>query len=89
MALGATAFQVQLGVISRALRLALVGVALGTIGSFAAARWIATLLFGTRPTDPATFAGIVVLLCAVSLVAGYVPARRASRIDPMNALRTS
>ena len=89
MALGATAFQVQRGVIARALRLALAGVALGTIGSFAAAKWIAALLFGTRPTDPATFAGIVVLLCAVALVAGYVPARRASRIDPMIALRTT
>ncbi|HEV8040845.1 MAG TPA: ABC transporter permease [Bryobacteraceae bacterium] len=89
MALGATAFQVQRGVIARALRLALAGVTLGTIGSFAAAKWIASLLFGTRPTDPATFAGIVVLLCAVALFAGYLPARRASRIDPMIALRTN
>lgn len=89
MALGATAFQVQRGVIARALRLALAGVTLGTIGSFVTARWIASLLFGTRPTDPATFGGIVVLLCAVALLAGYLPARRASRIDPMNALRTN
>jgi predicted permease len=89
MALGATAFQVQRGVIARALRLALAGVTLGTIGSFATARWIASLLFGTRPTDPATFLGIVVLLCVVALFAGYVPARRASRIDPMIALRTN
>ena len=89
MALGATAFQVQLGVIARALRLALVGVALGTIGAIGAAKWIASLLFGTKPTDPVTFAGIVVLLCAVALMAGYLPARRASRIDPMIALRTS
>ncbi len=89
MALGATAFQVQRGVIARALRLALAGVTLGTIGSFAAAKWIASLLFGTRPTDPATFAGIVVLLCVVALFAGYLPARRASRIDPMIALRTN
>jgi predicted permease len=89
MALGATAFQVQRGVIARALRLALAGVTVGTIGSFAAAKWIASLLFGTRPTDPATFAGIVVLLCVVALFAGYLPARRASRIDPMIALRTN
>jgi len=89
MALGATAFQVQRGVIARALRLALAGVTLGTIGSFVAAKWIASLLFGTRPTDPATFAGIVVLLCVVALFAGYLPARRASRIDPMIALRTN
>jgi predicted permease len=89
MALGATAPQVQLGVIAEALRVALIGVALGAIGSFAAAKWIASLLFGTTPTDPATFAGIVLLLCAVALVASYIPARRASRIDPTVALRSS
>jgi predicted permease len=87
MALGATAPQVQAGVIGGAMRLALMGIALGGLASVAAARWIAALLFGTKPTDPATFAGIVLLLAAVALVAGYVPARRASRIDPMLALR--
>ena len=87
MALGASAGQVQLNVISKTLRLALMGVALGTLASFAAARWIASLLFGTAPTDPATFAGIILLLSAVAFVAGYIPARRASSIDPMIALR--
>jgi len=89
MALGATAHQVQFGVIAKALRLTLVGVGLGTIGSLVTAKWIASLLFGTRPTDPATFAGIVLLLGGVALVAGYIPARRASRIDPMIALRSN
>jgi predicted permease len=89
MALGATAPQVQMGVIARALRLTLVGIGVGTAGSLAAARWIETLLFGTRPTDPVTFAGIVLLLGTVALIAGYIPARRASRINPMTALRTS
>jgi predicted permease len=89
MALGATAPQVQIGVIAKTLRLALVGVALGALGSFAAGRWISSLLFGTRPTDPATFTGIIFLLCLVALAAGYLPARRASRIDPMIALRTN
>lgn len=89
MALGATAPQVQFAVIGKALRLAIVGIAFGTIGSFAVAKWIASLLFGTRPTDPATFAGIVLLLGVVSLIAGYIPARRASHIDPMVALRNS
>jgi predicted permease len=89
MALGATAPQVQYGVMSQALRLALAGVAIGTAGSVIAARWIASLLFGTEPTDPVTFAGIVLILSTVALAAGYLPARRASRIDPMVALRTA
>ena len=87
MALGATAPQVQFGVIAKTLRLALMGVALGTLGSLAAAKWIASLLFGTTPTDPATFVGIILLLSAVGFIAGYVPARRATKVDPMVALR--
>jgi predicted permease len=87
MALGATASQVQFGVIAKTLRLALMGVALGTIGSLAAAKWIASLLFGTTPTDPATFAGIILLLSAVGFIAGYIPARRATKVDPLVALR--
>jgi predicted permease len=89
MALGATAARVQSGVILTTLRMALAGVALGTLVSLALSRAIATLLFGTGPTDPATFAGMIVLLSLVALVAGYIPARRASRIDPMVALRNS
>jgi predicted permease len=89
MALGATTSQVQTGVIKRALRLATTGVVLGSIGSLAAAKWIESLLFGTRLTDPGTFAVIISLLVAVALVAGYIPARRASRIDPTIALRTN
>jgi ABC-type antimicrobial peptide transport system permease subunit len=70
------------------LRLALMGIALGLVASFAVARLIASLLFRTAPTDFATFAGMALLLCTVASVAGFVPARRASRIDPMVALRT-
>jgi predicted permease len=88
MALGANAGLVLRGVLSRTLRLAIAGVALGTLGSFALGKWIASLLFGTTPTNPAVFSGVGLLLCAVALVAAYVPARRASRIDPMQALRT-
>ena len=87
MALGATASQVQFGVIAKTLRLALMGVALGTLGSLAAAKWIASLLFGTEPTDPATFLGIILLLSAVGFIAGYIPARRATKVDPLVALR--
>ena len=89
MALGATQERVQRDVIWKTLRLALIGTAAGVIASLAIARLIATLLFGTEPTDPTTFAAMVIVLVSVALVAGYLPARRASRIDPMVALRTS
>jgi predicted permease len=89
MALGAVRRRVQLDVIWETLRLALVGIGVGTIASFAVARLISSLLFGTSPTDPLTFFGIAVLLVAVALLAGYLPARRASKIDPMIALRTN
>jgi len=87
MALGATQGNVLQGVLSRTLRLTLVGIMTGMIGSFAAGRLIASLLFETRPTDPATFAAMAGLLCTVALIAGYFPAHRAARIDPMVALR--
>jgi predicted permease len=87
MALGASAARVQLGVIATTLRLAALGVVIGAIASVVVARSISSLLFGTDPTDPAAFAGMIVLLSAVALVAGYVPARRASHIDPIVALR--
>ena len=87
MALGATQGNVLLGVLSRTLRLTLVGIITGTIGSFAAGRLISSLLFETRPADPSTFAAMAGLLCMVALVAGYFPAHRAARIDPMLALR--
>jgi ABC-type antimicrobial peptide transport system permease subunit len=89
MALGATQGHVLAGVLGRTLRLALAGIAVGLVGSLAVARMIASLLFGTAPTDLVTFAGMAGLLAAVALVAGYVPAYRASRIDPMVALRNS
>jgi len=89
MALGATETRVQLDVIWKTLRLAMIGVAVGIIASFALARLIASLLFRTAPTDPLTFVEMVVLLVAVALLAGYLPARRASMIDPMVALRTN
>jgi predicted permease len=88
MALGATSGLVRRGVLAKTLRLALAGVALGTLGSFALSKWIESLLFGTTPTNPAVFSSVGLLLCAVALIAAYVPARRASRIEPLRALRT-
>jgi ABC-type antimicrobial peptide transport system permease subunit len=74
---------------AKTLWLVLAGMVVGTLGSFAASRAIASLLFGTQPTDLVTYAGMVLVLMVVALVAGYLPARRASRIDPMIALRTN
>ncbi|HTJ86295.1 MAG TPA: ABC transporter permease [Terriglobales bacterium] len=89
MALGATEARVRRDVIWKTLRLALVGIAVGTFASFVVARLIASLLFQTAQTDPITFVGMVILLGAVGLLAGYLPARRASKIHPMIALRTN
>lgn len=89
MALGATAQRVQMDVIARALRLTLMGIVVGTVSSFVAAKGISSLLFGTTPTDPVAFTGMILLLGTVALIAAYIPARRASQIDPMIALRSN
>ena len=89
MALGATQTRVQLDVIWRTLQLALIGIAIGVIASLAVARLIASLLFRTAPSDPLTFLAMAILLSGVALLAGYLPARRASKIDPIVALRTN
>jgi predicted permease len=88
MALGASSGLVRRGVLAQTLRLALAGVALGTLSSFALSKWIESLLFSTTPANPAVFLGVSSLLCAVALVAAYFPARRASRIEPLQALQT-
>jgi predicted permease len=87
MALGATQTRVLLDVIVKTLRLALIGISLGVVASLAVARLIASLLFQTTPNDPVTFAAMAFLLCTVAFVAGYIPARRAAKIEPMEALR--
>jgi predicted permease len=89
MALGASRSRVQAAVIRRTLRLALIGLVAGVVASVGVAKLIASLLYGTAPGDPVTFLGMVILLVVVALLAGYIPARRASRIDPMIALRTN
>ena len=89
MALGASQGRVQIAVIARTLWLALIGIACGTLASFGIGSLIASLLYGTPATDRATFACMILLLGAVALLAGYIPARRASRINPMIALRNN
>lgn len=87
MALGAMPGQVQRAVLARTLRLALVGIAIGGVASIAASRVIATLLFKTEPNDPTTFVAVLVVLVGVAAMAGYLPALRATRVDPTTALR--
>ncbi len=89
MALGATRGRVQLGVIAKTIGMAAIGIAIGALASVVVSSLIASLLFGTAPRDPLTFAAIVTLLVVVALLAGYIPARRASRINPMVALRNN
>jgi predicted permease len=87
MALGASAGRVQRDVIFNTLRLAAVGILVGTTVAIASARLIASLLFATSPWDVTTYAGMVLAILAVALVSGYLPARKASRVDPLVALR--
>lgn len=89
MALGAPAGNVQRGIVFRTLGLAAFGLALGMAASRALATALGSLLFGITTGDPATFIEVGMLLVAVAALAGYIPARRASRIDPMIALRTN
>jgi ABC-type antimicrobial peptide transport system permease subunit len=87
MALGATPALVQRIVLARTLKLAAIGIAVGATGSIVVSQVIASLLFHTTTSDPATFVAVMILLISVALVAGYFPALRATRIQPAIALR--
>jgi putative ABC transport system permease protein len=87
VALGARPAQVSLSIVREGVTLAVMGIAVGLAGAFAATRLISTFLFGIDATDPLTFAAVATLLLCVALAASYLPSRRVLRIDPLTALR--
>jgi ABC-type antimicrobial peptide transport system permease subunit len=88
MALGARPGDVQRLLLTQGARLALAGVGIGLAGAFLLTGALSALLYGVSPRDPLTFGGIAALLTAVALMACYLPARGASRLDPIQALRS-
>jgi predicted permease len=89
MALGASGGGLQARIVGQTLALAAAGMLIGTVASWVLARTLGGFLFGITPNDPATFAAMLAVLTIVAAVAGYLPARRASQLDPMLALRVA
>ncbi len=87
LALGAEPRQVLKLVMGQGMRIVLIGAAAGFLGSLAVVRLLREMLFGVAPFDVVTFAAVPVVLIAAALAASYIPARRATRVDPMLALR--
>src|SRR6266511_1621471 len=87
IALGAQRSDVLSLVIGKGLKLTLLGLVIGLAGALAATRLVSNILYGVAPTDPATFTGVSFLLVFVSVIASWLPARRAAKVDPMEALR--
>jgi putative ABC transport system permease protein len=87
MALGAQIVDVLKLVLSRAMALAAIGIGIGVVGAIALTRYLTSMLFGVKPIDVVTFIAVAVVLALVVLVACLVPARRATKIDPLEALK--
>ena len=87
VAVGAQSSDVLRMVMGQGMRLAIIGIAFGLVGAFGLTRLMTTMLFGVEPTDPATFVSLSVLLAGVALAACYIPGRRATKVDPLVALR--
>ena len=87
MAIGATQASVRNLVLKQTARLVGIGAGIGIFLSVTSSRFLGSLIYGVRRTDPLTFTVVIALLAALALVASYIPARRAMRVDPMLALR--
>jgi len=87
VALGAPRKAILKLVVGQGLKPTLIGVAIGVLGAFALTRFVSSLLYGVKPTDPLTFIAVPLILSGVALLASYFPARRATKVDPMVALR--
>jgi putative ABC transport system permease protein len=88
MALGARPAVIRRQILARGMTLAAAGLGLGLAGALAVGRGLGSLLYGLSPTDPLTLTGVGLLFAAVAVAACYLPARRASRLDPLRALRS-
>jgi ABC-type antimicrobial peptide transport system permease subunit len=88
MALGATTSVVRRQVVSEGTKVVLVGVAIGVVAALASTRLLGTLLYGVKAVDPLVFAAMSVLMVGIGVLASYMPARRASNVDPIEALRS-
>ena len=88
IALGAEPSSVLRLVVAQGTRVALMGAGVGVVAAFGLTRMMGKLLYGVAPSDPVTFIVVTFVLCGVAVVASYLPARRATRIDPLSALRS-